>query len=137
MLISQLLCCSWSSKNESHLNMTRTTQKTHDFASTVIQPTKYQHVNHLGRTQGPAQTTKITPGDTPRGPSVFSMLASPSLGSPWDLLRTAQGPPKRSQGTSEDPQGFPKHDQALRRDLQRPPSFLRDPAEAQRSFITS
>ena len=61
-------------------------------SKTLLKPTKYQHVHFSGRSRGPPQTTKITPGapldpppDTLRKLDVFS-------GPPGTSPRTPQGP---------------------------------------------
>ena len=78
------------------------------FAKTQTKPTKYQHFHLPGRSRGPLQTTKITPGsppDPPRTPSenrlCFRCLPGPPRGAPG----ASPGPPQRPPGTPQRRRG--------------------------------
>ena len=79
----------------------------------TLKPTKYQHFHVPGRSRGPPQTTKITPGgllDPPQTPSENLMC-----------FRSLPGPPRGAPGASLGP---PRHPQGPPRDAQRPPGAL-------------
>ena len=96
------------------------------FAKTQLKPTKYKHFHLPGRSRGPLQTTKITPGsppDPPRTPSenrlCFQCLPGPPRGAPG----ASPGPPQRPPGTPQRRRG-PSH-----KDPQEPPRDLPGPPE--------
>ena len=85
------------------------------FAKTQLKPTKYQHFHLPGRSRGPLQTTKSTPGsppDPPRTPSenrlCFRCLPGPPRGAPGASPGPPQRPPgtpQRRRGPSQEPPG--------------------------------
>ena len=110
-----------SNKTKRKTNSTKNMKKRH-FAKTLLKPTKYQHLHLPGRSQGPLQTTKITP-KAPRTPSrhpdknllCFRCLPRTTRGpprssprSPRRSPRTPRGPPRTPGGRPEDPLRTPQ-----------------------------
>ena len=98
-------------------------------SKTLLKPTKYQHFHLSGRSRGPPQTTKITPGaplDPPQTPSenftCFRSLPGAPLGTPRGLPGTPPGTPRDPPGTPRDPPGNPNAPQGP---PQRPPGTPR------------
>ena len=98
-------------------------------SKTLLKPTKYQHFHLSGRSRGPPQTTKITPGaplDPPRHPQktsrVFGASRGPPRGPPGASRGPPQGPPETPQGRPGTPRGTPNAPQGP---PQRPPGTPR------------
>ena len=103
--------------------------KKHTSSKTPLKPTKYQHFHLPGRSRGPPQTTKITPGaplEPPQTPSenlmCFRSLPGPPRGPPGASRGPPQGPPETPQGRPGTPQGTPNTPQGP---PQRPPGTPR------------
>ena len=113
-----------STKNKSHKKINKNMKK-HTSSKTPIKPTKYQHFHLPGRSRGPPQTTKITPGaplDPPRHPQKTSCVFRASRGPPQGPPETPQGRPGTPQGRPGNPQGTPNTPQGP---PQRPPGTPR------------
>ena len=102
-------------------------------SKTLLKPTKYQHFHLSGRSRGPPQTTKITPGaplDPPQTPSenftCFRSLPGGPPGIPRGLPGTPPGTPRDPPGTPRDPPGNPQHPPGA------PPATPRDPPRTPR-----
>ena len=98
-------------------------------SKTLLKPTKYQHFHLSGRSRGPPQTTKITPGaplDPPQTPSenftCFRSLPGAPQGPPGASRGPPQGPPETPQGRPGTPRGTPNAPQGP---PQRPPGTPR------------
>ena len=78
--------------------------KKHDISKYHLKPTKYQHFDLPGLTQGSPQTSKITPRAPQDAPRTFP--------GPQGCPRTSQETPKGPQGSSKDLQSTPKDPQA-------------------------
>ena len=115
--------------------------KTHTSSKTPLKPTKYQHFHLPGRSRGPPQTTKITPGaslDPPQTPSenlmCFRSLPGPPRGAPGASLGPPQAPPGTPQGRPETPQGppddLPRTPAGTQQSQRTPPATSRDPPRA-------
>ena len=103
-------------------------------SKTLLKPTKYQHFHLSGRSRGPPQTTKITPGaplDPPQTPSenftCFRSLPGASPGTPRGLPGTPPGTPRDPPGTPRDPPGNPQRPPGT------PPATPRDPPRTPRT----
>ena len=82
---------------------------------------KYQHLHLPGRSRGPPQMTKITPGpplDPPQAPSENLTYFRSLPGPPRGASGASQGPPQAPPGT---PQGRPEPLRALPTTSQGPP----------------
>ena len=103
-------------------------------SKTLLKPTKYQHFHLSGRSRGPPQTTKITPGaplDPPQPPSenftFFRSLPGGPQGPPRGLPGTFPGTPRDPPGTPRDPPGNPPRPPGT------PPALPRDPPRTPRN----
>ena len=122
-------------KHRKHLpckNITKTNEIS-TFATPGLDPRTTP--NDQNRHKGPPGH----PPDAPREPFVFSVPFGPSPRTPWDPLRTPQGPPgtpkatpRDHQGPSRTPKRRPRTPKGSPRTSQDP---LRDPKEAQRSPV--
>ena len=94
------------------------------FTKTKLKLTKYQHFHLPGRSRGPLQTTKITPGsppDPPRTPSENRLCFRCLPGPPRRAPRASPGLPQRSTGLPRDAGDPPKDPQGPPRDPPGPP----------------
>ena len=109
-----MLVFSFVKQNEKQKKNTKIIQK-HTFSKTPLKPTKYQHFHLPGRSRGPPQTPKITPGtplDPPRTPSenllCFRCLPRTSRGPPRGPPRIPRGSPRTPRGPPRTPGGRPE-----------------------------
>ena len=132
-----------STKNKSHKKINKNMKNT-PLQNTPLKPKKYQHFHLPGRSRGPPQTTKITPGPPwtpPRPPQKTGWVfgASRALpeeppGPPGDPPRhphgphrDAQRPPRAPRRPPRDPRGNPTEPEDPPSDLQGPPNDAQGP----------
>ena len=112
---SQKIDCFFSFVKKQKRQKSQKNMKKPHFAKTSLKPTKYQHLHLPGRSQGPLQTTKITPRGAPdplqtprKNLLCFRCLPRTPRGPPRSPPRTPRGPPRTPPRTPQDPRRTPR-----------------------------